>query len=558
MADPDHQKHEINRNRIFMIDLTTLHDIIAMIPSQISYTPAALILLIALFGFSQTTVGWVIPATNNHGSDIASTTQRHLHAAVTSPLGRPPVPLISHGEQDFSSTMPSDMSNRQLLSCTYSSHQSTTDEHSNQGSSSEQLSKLCQLLNASPVDLLRFDSAAPDGVRGVYLNQPVQQNDVLLKLPLEACLTDRNPPKWLSSNQEQWATRLAASWLDLSLQQHHEEKAIADGHALWLSLLPDPQFLRASLPVHWSEEVVANARSTSLEVAVDSAYFVRAEAVQALVESLEASPYAKNLNRDDRTALAQRALDVVQTRSCRLEMEDDDEHLRVLAPVYDFINHGLQSRNDEEKNRDNRQDGNANAAFAKEGDYLVVRALFDMNQDEEVLIDYGDGARPAWKCLLSYGFVPLYDSAQADNNLAEVYMMGKRYEVSAETIPVEMVMEVAAATSAGAAAELGLQGDDELDTPIAAIPDVKLTPEAATRIAERCEEVGFFLLLEPDLDPYRNFDDDDETDDSLGSSLTPTEVLSHSLAASLRFSQHKVLMACAEGLRIFATGEDPQ
>ena len=39
----------------------------------------------------------------------------------------------------------------------------------------------------------------------------------------------------------------------------------------------------------------------------------------------------------------------------------------------------------------------------------AVRATCDIAEGEEVLIDYGDSARTAWRCLTSYGFVPEYD-----------------------------------------------------------------------------------------------------------------------------------------------------
>ncbi len=40
---------------------------------------------------------------------------------------------------------------------------------------------------------------------------------------------------------------------------------------------------------------------------------------------------------------------------------------------------------------------------------LVVRATRDIAEGEEVLIDYGDSARPAWRCLTLYVFVQEYD-----------------------------------------------------------------------------------------------------------------------------------------------------
>ena len=288
-----------------------------------------------------------------------------------------------------------------------------------------------------------------------------------------------------------WATRLAACWIDLYLhhqQQDQEEEEDQQGFKEWLSLLPDPEFLRASLPVHWSDETIQNAKSTSLEIAVDSSYFTRAEAVEDIVTCLmeSSASYMSYFNSDDENSgegdqsktpqskmreLAHRALDIVQTRSCRLEALDggdqqqqDDDHRRVLAPIFDFINHG--SRGDEDDNK-----SNANAYFGlerhseengkeEEEEYLVVRALNKLDANEEVLIDYGESTRPAWKCLLSYGFVPQFNQYTQDQNLAEVYMMGTRYEVTTDTIPVEMVAAVAASV---AASDSPLQQEDDDD-----------------------------------------------------------------------------------------------
>jgi hypothetical protein len=55
------------------------------------------------------------------------------------------------------------------------------------------------------------------------------------------------------------------------------------GHKLWLSMLPDPDLLQASLPVHWDDDTVQSARYTALELASDSAYFARAQGIEELV-----------------------------------------------------------------------------------------------------------------------------------------------------------------------------------------------------------------------------------------------------------------------------------
>ena len=457
----------------------------------------------------------------------------------------------------------------------------------------EKLSQLYNLLQAEPKDLIRFEDEGSSGVRGMYLNHSVKNGEIILKLPLSSCLTDDRPPSWLhdevKNDPHRWATRLAASWADLHLKNklaaggknsdndddnndNDNSQQVDEGHAVWSSLLPDPEYLRASLPVHWPETTVLNARSTALELAVDSAFFARAEAVDDLFRGFQRSPYAEIFSNNDdddskdgmdmdmdmsMNELAHHALDMIQTRSCRLEekhaLDDDDnenrvEYRRVLAPIFDFINHGSQ----------NAATGSANAYFALEEEeqqstessssssniekYLVVRSMKDISQDEEVKMDYGGSARPAWKCLLSYGFVPEYkrtmDNADGGENLAEVYMKGVRYEVSDDSVPIDMVAD------ATPLQWLEDEDDQQTNDTNATPPELVLTPDIALRIAERIADAAYYLLLEPE----QILDDSDSKEVP----PTPFEVISKQLAASLRWSQHRILLTCAAGLTQFA------
>jgi hypothetical protein len=330
-------------------------------------------------------------------------------------------------------------------------------------------------------------------------------------------------------NSDEWATRLAASLLDLQLTRNAGE-----GQAIWLSLLPDSEYLRASLPVHWPEETVESARSTSLELAVDSAYFGRAEAVEDLVSALRLnSGLVGGLDDDEIRRLCHNALDVVQTRSCRLSRGGDDEvPMRVLAPVFDFMNHGSIKVGG---------GTGANAQFQREGEDLVVRALKNLRTGEEILIDYGASARPAWRCLLSYGFVPQYTpipgphehapvDSELEDNEAEVFMGGTRYIVGPSQVPFDMV---------AAAFESHHPTGDEDDEDNA----LSLTPEVALKLANRISDVAYYLLLEQERDMH---DEDRDVD------ATPFDVISNKEAAALRWSQHRVLLACSLGLREFA------
>mmetsp|Transcript_16401 Transcript_16401/g.33813 ORF Transcript_16401/g.33813 Transcript_16401/m.33813 type:complete len:477 (-) Transcript_16401:75-1505(-) len=460
---------------------------------------AGFLLLFGTMALS-TVNAWVVLPANQNSAIHASC----LHSSVVSPR----MADASIEDDDFD-----EVKVENLLE-----QQEKLEQSVDLGEQQEKLLQLLELLNAEPRYLLRFQDDE-SGVRGIYLNRSVEKEEIVLKLPIESCLTDDDPPEWLSKDvmddPDRWATRLAASWIDSHLNEN-----IPKPQKLWFSLLPDPEYLRASLPVHWPETTVSNARSTALELAVDSAFFARAEAVSDLVQGMEEQ---FELNEKRANELAHHALDLVQTRSCRLQTTETENCKRAMAPIFDFINHG------------SRNVGSANACFSLEDGYLVVRSMRDMEEGEEVKIDYGASARPAWKCLLSYGFVSQYKRTLPDadegENLAEVYMKGVRYEVADDSVPIDMVAD---------ANPLPWSDEEEDSSPMDA---TVLTPEVALRIAERIADAAFYLLLEPEQIL-------DETEDDSDSS--PFEVISTQLAASLRWSQHRILLTCAAGLTHFA------
>lgn len=77
--------------------------------------------------------------------------------------------------------------------------------------------------------------------------------------------------------------------------------------------------------------------------------------------------------------------------------------------------------------------------------------------------------------------------------------------------------------------------------------EVALSAEVALRIARRMSDFAYHLLLEPERDMY---------DDHPAATPTPFQVIANKLAASLRHSQHRILLRCALGLRDFATEEN--
>ena len=497
--------------------------------------------------------------------------RQYSHSHIVSPYAATPLRKIRKKNQPLSEDL-------------LAAHNEFSKDTNQNEMSTSQLHDLCELLGASPPENLRLESAEEDGVRGIYTGSMVSAWGIILQIPLESCLLDDEPPNWylrskeegqldgedaaLSSfaytNPSHWATRLAAPVVDLQLKQRaagdvdvddssitQKNSKIAQGKMRWLSFLPNSDYLRASLPVHWSEDVLRSARCTALELAVDSSYFARAEAVADLMLGLQnLCPDAKGISSEELTQLCQNALDVVQTRSCRAERSDMEEEgfpLRVLAPVFDLINHGSSQ---------GRGEGAANARFGVEDHkndkgvsrpFLCVRATKDVGANEEVLISYGDSAKPSWKCLLSYGFVPRYntndeddeggeDEHDDDENVAEIFLDGNRYEVGPTTVPFELV---AAATP------------PEI---IEKRKEVVLTPDIAIKLAKRISAVSFYLLVDDEKRSRKNGneDDDADADDDLDFIESAEDLTSWQLAASLRWSQHHILRACAKGLQEWA------
>ena len=255
--------------------------------------------------------------------------------------------------------------------------------------------------------------------------------------------------------------------------------------------------------------------------------------------------------------------------------------------MFDFINHGGRAR--------------ANAIFGVEdgrtfdlgGARLVVRATREIARGEEVLVDYGGSARPQWRCLASYGFVPSGEAeAEADDegnaviadddaceedryddddddddgddvvfedgDVAELWMNGRRFEVDALSVPFELV-EVAAAQALldddASINEYDFSDDDDDDDDGYDEEEEEeeeggtgegggaaaLAPSVARAITKRATETAFNLILEPEtVGPEEDWD-------------APEFVRAMSLAASLRWSQHRVLLAFAENLMAFSS-----
>mmetsp|Transcript_16996 Transcript_16996/g.25726 ORF Transcript_16996/g.25726 Transcript_16996/m.25726 type:complete len:413 (-) Transcript_16996:1013-2251(-) len=338
-------------------------------------------------------------------------------------------------------------------------------------------------------------------IRGVYLKEDVREGDMILSVPLEFCLCDDSPPKWFPEPKQQeenddelsyikvqdWVTRLTAGLVDLRLQLTNESNKVSPLQKAWLDLLPTD--LNQILPIHWDDpSILTSTNCRPLELAVDSAYFAR----EHIIETLRAA-------RPDIPRLElETCLDLVQTRACRIEQRNEDNEtmpLRVLGPMFDMINH----------------DRNPNAEFIRgDNNTLVVRALRTIPKKSQVLISYGvSSTQPAWRCLFSYGFVPEITDIYEDD-AAELVVDGMRFEINPTEIPFELI-------------QLEAQRDNVQDN----VEDEVLTPTIGNRIVQNLREAAEDLRQKNEEE---------------------TKTIAHQLAANLRESNRRTLLACAGGL----------
>jgi hypothetical protein len=165
-----------------------------------------------------------------------------------------------------------------------------------------------------------------------------------------------------------------------------------------------------------------------------------------------------------------------------------------------------------------------NSEYNREGEYIVVRAMRDIEQDGEVLISYGTSTMPVWRCLFSYGFVPSVDEIW-EHNIAELVMKEEdggcqRFEVSPTEIPFGLIQYHA-------------KKDD--------VDNVEFTPEIGWAIIDQLTDAAKAL-------GSRSYDNDNADSST---SLTTLQ-----LVADLRESHRRTLLACAGGLRDFIEGEE--
>jgi len=89
--------------------------------------------------------------------------------------------------------------------------------------------------------------------------------------------------------------------------------------------------------------------------------------------------------------------------------------------------------------------------------------------------------------------------------------------------------------------------------------DITLTSAIALKLAKRISTVSYYLLVDDKRRLQNNENNGYEDflclDDELDFIESTEDLLSWQLAASLRWSQHRILCDCAKGLQAWANGE---
>ena len=231
-----------------------------------------------------------------------------------------------------------------------------------------------------------------DGVRGLVATRDAATGDVLLEVPVSACLLSAGdgdsglpgePPSWAATLP--WNVQLALSVL------RHEADAASE-FAPFLRSWPEEA---PPLPSGLDAEQLAEAQDRAFETEADTAYFWAGEQYVAAYEAAEAAAAA------DGAAFSfypqerfTRALYFVWSRCLRLSAGPALGVRRLLVPVLDLANH----------------DGAEPSALyaysgaGRTGDCIRLHAARPLRAGDAVTITYGEHTSSHF--ALYYGFVP--------------------------------------------------------------------------------------------------------------------------------------------------------
>ena len=191
--------------------------------------------------------------------------------------------------------------------------------------------------------------SAATGLRGLRAVADIVDGEVFLRVPLSVCLSPS--PSTSSSSSLVWQARLA-----LRLIEESRLRERSHWHPYMLALLDEATRadLRASLPVHWPDDLLDEGGDDAMSMAdlVTEARRAKAWRDDQWIAVMQQQQHRQSGN----TALDNTgsppvtreefdwALDCVQTRNCRVGSSSgsnsgDDDARNVLSPFFDLMNH---------------------------------------------------------------------------------------------------------------------------------------------------------------------------------------------------------------------------
>ena len=260
------------------------------------------------------------------------------------------------------------------------------------------LHEICgQTVNDQTVKLESFG-----GIRGIAACLPLKRGSDIVRIPISKC--------WRANDDIICEDDTIAGLCETVIRNLH-----VDGP--YQRLLPDSEEFSTFLPIHWPHTSIDDLELVCSGFGKELASLrqERDDTSRILID---------NGHAQDDIILS---LDLVQTRTCRVALGEKSsaKSTEIMAPVFDMFNHATVG---------------VNSYYLIENtygeDFLVIRACDDIDAGQEIFLDYGSSTRPSWRCLLHYGFVPDRISKQ---DKATISVNGENYEVTARTIPYELV-----------------------------------------------------------------------------------------------------------------------
>ncbi len=201
-----------------------------------------------------------------------------------------------------------------------------------------------------------------DGIRGVRAERDIHPEEIVLSVPLSACITDAGDPlhgipSKVWRQQLPWQTRLA-----LTLCMHRTMGESSPYHAYLAALPQSPP----RVPMRWTDEELAELQDMFLLTEIDGLDFWRHALYDDILMHLEEEQAQGNAQNTASMPLPPReefqwALDLMQSRSIRADelsdvednMKAPEQHtgrddgstqanmhsIRALVPFLDMLNH---------------------------------------------------------------------------------------------------------------------------------------------------------------------------------------------------------------------------